>query len=172
MHVDRTLGFAMVHAGFAPKWTIKIAEARAREAEEQLRGDGYRKLLKNMYGDKPVWNPKLTGADRFRAIVNIFTRMRYCTPNGRIGFEEKGRPARRSRACTRGSTCPGTRRASCRWCAGTGRRWACSWAWASTASTPVRCRGGKLTALELGPELRLHQVAGREVPPSEIRRAG
>jgi bis(5'-nucleosyl)-tetraphosphatase (symmetrical) len=32
--------------------------------------------------------------------------------------------------------------------------------------------GGKLTALELGPELRLYQVAGREVPASEIRRAG
>ena len=74
MHVDRALGFAMVHAGFAPKWSIKIAEARAREAEALLRGDGYRKLLKNMYGDKPVWNPKLTGADRFRAIVNVFTR--------------------------------------------------------------------------------------------------
>ena len=32
--------------------------------------------------------------------------------------------------------------------------------------------GGKLTALELGQELRLHQVAGREVPATEIRRAG
>ena len=140
MHVDRTLGFAMVHAGFAPKWTIKIAEARAREAEEQLRGDGYRKLLKNMYGDKPVWNPKLTGADRFRAIVNVFTRMRYCTPNGRIGFEEKGRP---------GTQKPGpvsvVRRARPRAAriAGGVRPLvdarACSWAWASTASTPARC---------------------------------
>jgi bis(5'-nucleosyl)-tetraphosphatase (symmetrical) len=92
MHVDRTLGFAMVHAGIAPEWTIKVAEARAREAEDLLRGDGFRKLLRNMYGDKPVWNSKLTGPDRFRAIVNVFTRMRYCTPGGRIGFEEKGRP--------------------------------------------------------------------------------
>ena len=30
--------------------------------------------------------------------------------------------------------------------------------------------GGKLTALELGQELRLHQVAGREVPANEVRR--
>ena len=44
----------MVHAGLAPKWTIAArAEARAREIEQKLRGDGFRKLLKNMYGDKP-----------------------------------------------------------------------------------------------------------------------
>ena len=34
MHVDRELGFAMVHAGLAPKWTLRLAEARAREVEE------------------------------------------------------------------------------------------------------------------------------------------
>ena len=32
--------------------------------------------------------------------------------------------------------------------------------------------GGKLTALELGQELRLHQVPGRVVPANEVRRAG
>ena len=32
-HVDRTLGFAMVHAGLTPKWTIPLAEARARALE-------------------------------------------------------------------------------------------------------------------------------------------
>src|SRR6185503_8876803 len=26
LHVDRELGFAMVHAGLAPRWTLKIAE--------------------------------------------------------------------------------------------------------------------------------------------------
>jgi bis(5'-nucleosyl)-tetraphosphatase (symmetrical) len=29
--------------------------------------------------------------------------------------------------------------------------------------------GGKLTAMELGPELRLHQVAGRDLPDSAPR---
>ena len=92
LHVDHSLGFVLVHAGLAPKWTIRIAEARAHEVEEQLRSDGYRKALKNIYGDKPVWSPKLTGPERFRAIINVFTRMRYCTPSGRIGFDDKGRP--------------------------------------------------------------------------------
>ena len=50
------------------------------------------RLLKNMYGDKPAWHPKLAGIDRHRAIINVFTRLRYCTPRGRIGFEDKGAP--------------------------------------------------------------------------------
>ena len=31
MHVDRELGWAMVHAGLAPKWTIAIAERHAQQ---------------------------------------------------------------------------------------------------------------------------------------------
>ena len=27
-----------------------------------------------------------------RAIINVFTRLRYCTPRGRISFEDKGSP--------------------------------------------------------------------------------
>lgn len=92
IHVDHALGFAMVHAGLMPKWTLKIAEARAREVEERLHGDGYHKLLRNLYGDKPAWHPRLAGPGRLRAIVNAFTRLRYCTPRGRIDHEAKGAP--------------------------------------------------------------------------------
>ncbi len=45
VHVDRKLGWMMVHAGLAPKWTTSLAEKHAREIEQRLRGDGYRKLL-------------------------------------------------------------------------------------------------------------------------------
>ena len=48
VHADRDLGWMMVHAGLAPKWTTTLAEKHAREVEEKLCGDGYRKLLKNM----------------------------------------------------------------------------------------------------------------------------
>jgi bis(5'-nucleosyl)-tetraphosphatase (symmetrical) len=91
-HVDRKLGFAMVHAGLAPQWDIAEAEERAAEVEQRLRGDGFVKLARNLYGDKPAWSPRLTGVDRIRAIINVFTRLRYCTPGGKIGFEDKGRP--------------------------------------------------------------------------------
>ena len=95
VHVDRSLGWMMFHAGLAPKWTVAMAERHAREVELQLHGNGYRKLLRNMYGDGPSWAPNLTGYDRSRAIINIFTRMRYCTPrahqHGRQGHA--GHPA-------------------------------------------------------------------------------
>jgi bis(5'-nucleosyl)-tetraphosphatase (symmetrical) len=92
MHVDRANGWAMLHAGLMPKWTITIAEARAREVEARLHGPGNDKLLRNMYGDRPAWSPKLRGMERDRAIINVFTRLRYCTPRGRIAFEAKGAP--------------------------------------------------------------------------------
>jgi bis(5'-nucleosyl)-tetraphosphatase (symmetrical) len=172
MHVDREVGFAMVHAGFAPKWSIRIAEARAREAEQMLRGDGYRKLLKNMYGDKPVWNPKLTGPDRFRAIVNIFTRMRYCTPGGRIGFEEKGRPGTQKPGLYPWFDVPGHAPRELPVVCG---HWSTLGLFMGLGIYGIDTGavwGGKLTALELGPELRLHQVPGRDVPATEVRRAG
>src|SRR5690606_5088443 len=92
LHVDRALGWMMMHAGLAPKWTTAMAERHAAEVERKLRGGEARRLLKNMYGDRPAWSPKLAGHERDRAIINVFTRMRYCSPRGRIAFEQKGAP--------------------------------------------------------------------------------
>ena len=93
LHVDRTLGWAMVHAGLAPKWSIALAERRAHEVEARLHGKNHDKLLRNMYGNKPdAWSPKLEGFDRLRAIINVFTRMRFCNVRGAIAFNEKGAP--------------------------------------------------------------------------------
>ena len=157
----------MVHAGLAPKWTLKIAEARAREVESRLHSDGYRKIFKAMYGDKPAWTPKLTGVERDRAIINIFTRLRYCSPSGRIAFEEKGRPGTQKPGlhpwfevpghaprelpvvCGHWSTL-GLFMVMGIYCIDTGAVW-----------------GGRLTAMELGQELRLHQVEGRTMAAGE-----
>ena len=38
-----------------------------------------------------------------RAIINVFTRMRFCSPRGTIAFDDKARPARRNPASIRGS---------------------------------------------------------------------
>lgn len=92
VHADRELGWMMVHAGLAPKWTADDALAMAGEVEQALRGRNRQNLLRNMYGDRPAWSPGLRGTDRLRAIINVFTRMRYCSPRGRIAFEEKGPP--------------------------------------------------------------------------------
>lgn len=94
MHSDAQLGFAMVHAGLAPKWTLAIAAKRAREVELRLRNPkSRRRLLRHMYGDQPAaWSPRLQGVDRMRSIINVFTRLRYCDVKGRIAFGEKGAP--------------------------------------------------------------------------------
>ena len=93
LHVDRDLNFALVHAGLFYRWTLAEAEQIAREIEERLRNDGSRRLLKQMFGNKPdLWNPKLRGIDRWRAGINVFTRMRYCDVRGRISFNDKGTP--------------------------------------------------------------------------------
>lgn len=89
MHVEGD--YAMVHAGLPPQWTIAKARQLAGEVEEALRGRGYRKFLENMYGSKPdAWSDALEGWDRLRVIVNAMTRMRFCTPEGKMEFRTKG----------------------------------------------------------------------------------
>jgi bis(5'-nucleosyl)-tetraphosphatase (symmetrical) len=89
MHVEN--GWAMVHAGLLPQWTIDAALALAKEVETALRAPDYRDFLSNMYGGKPVrWEQSLSGWDRLRVIVNAMTRMRFCAPDGTMEFHTKG----------------------------------------------------------------------------------
>jgi len=89
MHAEG--GYAMVHAGLLPQWSIAKAVRLGREVERALAGENYREFLKNMYGSKPErWDDALTGWDRLRVIVNAMTRMRFCTPEGRMGLHGKG----------------------------------------------------------------------------------
>lgn len=172
MHVDRGLGWAMVHAGLAPKWTIKIAEARAREVEERLHGGNYRKLLRNMYGDKPAWSPKLAGVDRQRAIINVFTRLRYCTPSGRIAFEEKGTPGTQKPGLYPWFEVPGRAERDLRIVCG---HWSTLGLFQGLGvhSIDTGCVwGGRLTALRLDAELpEVVQIPGREARPEAAARA-
>jgi len=86
-------GYAMVHAGLLPQWTIKQALACAGEVEAALQGDDHDEFLGQMYGNKPArWRDSLRGYDRLRCITNVFARMRLCTPEGRLEFTHKGNP--------------------------------------------------------------------------------
>jgi bis(5'-nucleosyl)-tetraphosphatase (symmetrical) len=61
--------------------------------ESLLRGDQYSWLLHNMYGDQPdSWNDNLLGIERYRYIINTFTRMRFCYFDGRLDFKCKKGP--------------------------------------------------------------------------------
>ena len=88
MHVEGD--HAMVHAGLLPQWTVKKALSLATEVEHALTGRNYRDFLANMYGSKPDrWSDSLRGWDRLRVVVNVMTRMRFCTPGGKMEFRAK-----------------------------------------------------------------------------------
>jgi bis(5'-nucleosyl)-tetraphosphatase (symmetrical) len=93
MHRDMQVGYTLVHAGLVPQWDIELAEHCAREAEAVLTGVESEDFLRHMYGDKPDrWDPQLSGWDRVRLIVNVFTRARFCYPDGRLDYRHKGVP--------------------------------------------------------------------------------
>jgi bis(5'-nucleosyl)-tetraphosphatase (symmetrical) len=93
MHQDKSLGFAMVHAGLPPQWSIKEAASHAKEVEKCLQSKRFNKFLEKMYGDEPaIWSEKLEGWDRLRFITNGFTRIRYCDKKGHLNLKEKGTP--------------------------------------------------------------------------------
>ena len=162
VHVDHALGWMMVHAGLAPKWTADDARAMAGEVERVLRGKNRQGLLRNMYGDRPAWSPGLRGTDRQRAIINIFTRMRYCSPRGRIAFEEKGAPGTQQPGLYPWYSVPGR--------VDRGLKLVCGH-WSTLglfighgvhAIDTGAVWGGRLTALQLdADELRVVQVAGK-----------
>lgn len=90
MHYDADLGYALVHAGIYPLWTIAQAKRYAEEVEFSLQGEGHQNLLAVMYGNKPdIWNESLTGYDRLRFIFNCFTRMRFCSAAGQLELTAK-----------------------------------------------------------------------------------
>jgi bis(5'-nucleosyl)-tetraphosphatase (symmetrical) len=85
----------LVHAGLYPTWTLAESQGYAQEVEKVLQGDTWRDLLANLYGNTPAdWQENYTGWDRYRAIINIFTRMRFVDNQYTLDFSETGRETR------------------------------------------------------------------------------
>ncbi|WP_430447102.1 MAG: symmetrical bis(5'-nucleosyl)-tetraphosphatase [Pseudomonas piscis] len=91
MHYDETRNVAMVHAGIAPQWSLKKALKYAAEVEQALRDDNlFEPFLDGMYGNDPAkWDSELKGVTRLRVITNYFTRMRFCTSDGKLDLKTK-----------------------------------------------------------------------------------
>jgi len=85
-------GDLLVHAGVVPQWTVETTLELSREVESALRRDP-RNLFDHMYGDEPdYWRAELDGTDRLRFAINVLTRVRVCTRDGRINLRLKGKP--------------------------------------------------------------------------------
>jgi bis(5'-nucleosyl)-tetraphosphatase (symmetrical) len=92
MHVEG--GWAMVHAGLLPGWSVSKAFSLGKEVQAALNSGNYRDFLANMYGSKPErWADSLSGWDRLRVIVNAMTRMRFCRADGTMEFKATGKNA-------------------------------------------------------------------------------
>lgn len=91
-HHDPDANDLLVHGGLVPQWSVHDALALSREVQSALARDA-RAVFDEMYGDRPyTWSEKLRGMDRLRFAINVFTRMRYCTADGRIDLERKDSP--------------------------------------------------------------------------------
>jgi bis(5'-nucleosyl)-tetraphosphatase (symmetrical) len=83
-------GWLMVHAGVVPQWDTAQTLALAAEVQTLIAGPDLRELLLGMYGNEPRrWSDNLDGADRWRFIVNVLTRIRFCTVDGVIELKSK-----------------------------------------------------------------------------------
>lgn len=86
---------AMVHAGLLPQWSIDEAEELAREVEISLQGPSYRDTLRALYPSKHLqWSPTLTGSTRLATVLKVLTRLRACSPDGRMESSYNGHPDR------------------------------------------------------------------------------
>ena len=87
-------GFAMVHAGLLPGWSIAKALKLAGEVERELR-EFPRRLFDTMYGDEPArWSERLDRGDRHRVIINAMTRMRMLNRAGEMSLSYSAAPAK------------------------------------------------------------------------------
>lgn len=92
VHFDAARGDLLVHAGLVPQWSAAQAFALAVEVEAALRRDPSR-FFARMYGDRPDrWSDDFDGPERWRFIINVLTRLRVCTADGRINLKMKGPP--------------------------------------------------------------------------------
>ncbi|EXF92184.1 diadenosine tetraphosphatase [Pseudomonas fluorescens HK44] len=91
MHYDEQRDIALVHAGIPPQWSLRKALKCAAEVEEALRDDNrIAPYLDGMYGNEPLkWDGDLKGVARLRVITNYFTRMRFCTSDGKLDLKSK-----------------------------------------------------------------------------------
>jgi len=91
-HFEPEHGDLLLHAGVLPQWSVAQTLELAHEVERTLQHDP-RALLSDMYSDQPDrWQPALAAAERRRLTINVLTRLRFCTADGRIDLKQKGKP--------------------------------------------------------------------------------
>ena len=85
--------FIITHAGIPEIWSADKAKLLAEEVSQALVVNAS-KILKAMWGDDPnSWNESLTGNERYRIILNYFTRMRFLSNAASLDLKNKSTKA-------------------------------------------------------------------------------
>src|SRR5581483_11732569 len=75
-----------------PEWSVGKTVELAVEVAASLRRDP-NSVFQHMYGDEPDrWTEELSGPERLRFTINVLTRLRVCTAQGRVDLKLKGKP--------------------------------------------------------------------------------
>ncbi len=92
VHYDKSLGYVMAHAGIPPAFDLLMALEYSDKLSQKLQSPGAAKWLeKKMQGGVQSFGPK-----KNRYALNGFTRMRFCYEDGRLDFDQKGAPSKKT----------------------------------------------------------------------------
>lgn len=81
LHVEN--GFAMMHAGLHPAWSIADAQALNDEICAALRADDWRfRVPRLLCSSSQQWSPDLPAVAQLGAATQVFTKIRTCQLNG------------------------------------------------------------------------------------------
>ena len=90
LFADEQRDVVMTHAGLPHIWSVSEARGYSREVEAVLQGPDRIPFFDHMYGNSPsLWNEALKGTERWRAITNYLTRMRFIKESGELDFKAK-----------------------------------------------------------------------------------
>ncbi len=84
LHIDKSLGYCMVHAGISPSFDLEMARKEANSLGYSLSGSNSKKWLENILNDK--------GLESQQYALSSFIRMRFCDNNRVLDFKQKGSP--------------------------------------------------------------------------------
>ena len=95
VHYDENLGYVMAHAGIPPAFDLEQALLFSQKLQAKLQSDKAAKWLdKKMLGGKHTFDEK----KKNRFAINAFTRMRFCDAKGRLDFDQKGAPSKKTKS--------------------------------------------------------------------------
>jgi len=91
-HYDSTISTAMVHAGVLPNWSLEQCLSYSASVNQILASKPSVYQLQALYGNHPTSIKYDRRSQHHRMLVNVFTRMRFCTTDGSLDYRYKGAP--------------------------------------------------------------------------------